>query len=167
MFQLKPLSKDAIPGALEKAVRYRLLNEPLEAESICRDVLDIEPENQQALATLVLALTDQFRERLTSAFPEAQQAAAGLTSEYEKAYYAGIICERRAKAHLRQPVPDAVRLACDWFSQALHHYERAEPLRPTGNDEAILRWNACARILMKYAETYPQEPAPGSTLDLE
>jgi hypothetical protein len=58
MFELKRLSDEAIPAALEKALRYRLLNEPAEAESICHDVLRIDPENQQALVVLLLALTD-------------------------------------------------------------------------------------------------------------
>ena len=61
MFELKPLSKDAIAGALAKAERYRLLNEASEAESICLDVLNIDPANQDALVTLLLALTDQGR----------------------------------------------------------------------------------------------------------
>ena len=60
MFELKPLSEKAVPRALERAERYRLLNEPAEAESICQDVLRIEPENQQALISLLPALTDQF-----------------------------------------------------------------------------------------------------------
>ena len=55
MFELKRLSEEAIPAALEKATRYRLLNEPAEAESICHDVLQIDPENQQALVVLLLA----------------------------------------------------------------------------------------------------------------
>ena len=60
MFELKRLSEEAIPAALEKALRYRLLNEPAEAESICHDVLRIDPENQEALVLLLLALTDRF-----------------------------------------------------------------------------------------------------------
>ena len=60
MFELKRLSDDAIPAALEKALRYRLLNDPAEAESICHDVLHIDPENQQALVVLLLAVTDRF-----------------------------------------------------------------------------------------------------------
>ena len=60
MSELKPISKDSIDAVLEKAVRYRLLNEPSSADSICRDVLDIDPQNQQALVGLILALTDQF-----------------------------------------------------------------------------------------------------------
>ena len=60
MFELKRLSDEAIPAALEKALRYRLLNKPAEAESICRDVLQIDPENQEALVVLLLALTDRL-----------------------------------------------------------------------------------------------------------
>jgi len=49
MAELKRLHKDAIPAALEKAERYRLLNEPGEAESICLDILAVDPDNQRAL----------------------------------------------------------------------------------------------------------------------
>ena len=66
MFQLKPLHKDAIPAALAKAERYRLLNEPGEAESICLDVLQVDPGSQDALVMLILALTDQFPQELPS-----------------------------------------------------------------------------------------------------
>jgi hypothetical protein len=45
---LKPLSVDAIPSALVNAERYRFLNEPGEAESICLDVLAVDPANQAA-----------------------------------------------------------------------------------------------------------------------
>jgi len=61
--ELKPLSREGVPHALEKAVRYRLLNEPADAESICHDVLAVDPENQEALTTLLLALTDQIEQR--------------------------------------------------------------------------------------------------------
>ena len=59
-FTLKPMSADAIPSAIAKAERYRLLNEPGEAESICLDILQIDPHNEDARVMLLLALTDQF-----------------------------------------------------------------------------------------------------------
>src|SRR5262245_34062698 len=99
MFELKPLSKEALPRALEKAERYRLLNEAAEAESICQDVLAVEPGNQRALVTLLLARTDRFAEGHGSLEP-AREALSRLDGAYERAYYAGIICERRANAHL-------------------------------------------------------------------
>ena len=68
-----------MPAALEKALRYRLLNEPLEAESICLDVLQAEPENQEALVTLVLARTDLFDEEYTAAFERAKAVLPKLT----------------------------------------------------------------------------------------
>src|SRR5207247_5090021 len=102
MFDLKPLSPDAVPAAIEKAMRYRLLNEPAEAESICLDILRIQPENQQALVVLVLALTDRFSKGYAVGDAQAQEILARLHDEYERAYYTGIICERRAKAYLQQ-----------------------------------------------------------------
>ena len=45
--------------ALEKAERYRLLNEPILAESICLDILDADPQNAKAVVTMLLAITDR------------------------------------------------------------------------------------------------------------
>ena len=68
MFALKPISRDSVAGALAKAERYRLLNEPNEAESICRDILQVDPANQEALISLILALTDQMSEDTSAIF---------------------------------------------------------------------------------------------------
>lgn len=48
-FELKILSPEAVPRALAKAERYRLLNDPGEAESICLDALRAAPHNQEAM----------------------------------------------------------------------------------------------------------------------
>ena len=149
MFQLKPLSKEAVPAALQRAERYRLLSEPAEAESICLDILQIDPENQSALITLLLALTDQFPEGEADAVVRAQEVLSRLQGEYERAYYSGIICERRAKAQLGHHMPGSLANAYDWLREAMSWYEKAEEIRPQGNDEAILRWNTCARLLMR------------------
>ncbi len=149
MFELKPLSKEAIPQALEKAHLYRLLNEPAEAESICLDVLEIDPENQQALVTLLLALTDRFTKGYAIGATQAKEVLPRLKDEYQRAYYAGLICERQAKARLHQGTPGARFDAYEWLREAMSWYEKAEAIRPPGNDDAILRWNACARILMR------------------
>ena len=152
MLPLKPLSKDAVPAALAKAERYRLLNEPGQAESICLDVLAIDPDNQQALVTLVLSLTDQFAEHRAGSVQRAQEFASRLAGEYERTYYAGIICERRAKAQLLHAGHGASSAAREWLKEALDHFERAEGLRPPGNDDAILRWNSCVRLLQQHPE---------------
>ena len=148
MFELKPLHQAAIPAALEKAMRYRLLNEPAEAESICLDVLRLEPEHQQALVILLLALTDRFSKGYAVGFTKAQEILPRLHDPYERAYYAGIICERRAKAYLQGAAPGAEFNAYELLREAMEHYEKAEALRPAGNDDAVLRWNACARLIM-------------------
>ena len=149
-FDLKLLSPDALPAALEKARLYRLLNEPGEAESICRDVLDVDPDNQDALITLLLALTDQFdTEAASSAVVDAQSVLEHLTDSYARAYYSGILCERRAKAQLRHGVPGAGPRAYEWLREAMTCYEKAEAIRPAGTDDSLLRWNACARLLMR------------------
>ena len=155
MLQLKPLSPEAIPRSLEKAERYRLLNEPAEAESICLDVLRIDPEHQQALIILLLALTDQFASELGPVLVRAEEVLVRLRGEYDRAYYAGIICERRAKARLNHDSPGAEFRAHHWLEKAMALYERAEALCPAGNDDATLRWNTCARILMANPQLHP------------
>jgi hypothetical protein len=113
-FELKAISPEAVARALAKAERYRLLNEPGEAESICRDVLEVEPDNQEALTTLVLALTEQFHED-TSTVVEAHAAVGRLRDDYERTYYAGIVAERRAKARLRHGMPGCGPQAYEWL----------------------------------------------------
>jgi len=160
MFELKPLSPGAIPAALEKATRYRLLNEPGEAESICLDVLRTDPENQQALVILLLALTDRFDKGYGVSDTQAQDLLPRLRGEYERAYYAGIIGERKAKSHLHHGGPGAGFNAFELFREAMSWFEKAEKLRPAGNDDALLRWNTCARILARNKlEPRPQESA--------
>src|SRR5437762_13973978 len=102
MSELKALHKEAIPAALEKATRYRLLNEPAEAESICLDVLKADPENQEAIITLLLALTDRFTKCYGVSDIQIKQLLARIRDVYEHAYYTGIFAERRAKAKLSQ-----------------------------------------------------------------
>ena len=148
VFEFKPLSRDAIPAALEKAMRYRLLNEPGEAESISLDVLRTEPDNQQALVILLLALTDRFSKGYAVGVTQAREILPRLRDPYEQAYYAGIICERRAKAQLHRGGPGCGFEAYELLREAMASYEKAEALRPQGNDDALLRWNACARIIM-------------------
>lgn len=153
MFELKVLSTDAIPRSLSKAERYRLLNEPAEAESVCLDVLRIDPDNHQALVTLLLALTDQFDR--TTKVSQARNVLARLRDEYERAYYAGIVCERHAKARRHQGGPGSEASAYHEFREAMTWYEKAERLSPAGNDDATLRWNTCARILMSDPRLQP------------
>jgi hypothetical protein len=121
------------------------------------DVLRVEPDNQQALITLLLALTDQFERGQDVA--EAREVVGRLRGEYEQAYYAGIVCERRAKALLRHRGPGSGYVAYDGLREAMSWYEKAEALRPPGNDDATLRWNTCARILMSHPnlQAGPQE----------
>jgi hypothetical protein len=144
---LKALSRDAIPRALEKAERYRLLNEPAEAESICLDILSTDPGNQPALVTLLLALTDQFGHGLKLCDLEPRDVIARLAGEYDRAYYSGIVSERQAKAVLEKDGPHAAFRAHDLLVAAMRHYEAAAALRPPGNDDALLRWNTCARMM--------------------
>jgi hypothetical protein len=160
MFELKPIAPDAIPAALEKALRYRMLNEPEQAESICHDVLRIDPGNQEALATLILALTDRLYGPRPVSPRLARELLPRLTGEYERAYYAGIVWEREGIAWLRSDKPRAGPAAYECLTEAMAHYEKAAALRPPANDDAILRWNSCARMIASHPDVAPaEEPA--------
>ncbi|MFN2508169.1 MAG: hypothetical protein ABR589_05295 [Chthoniobacterales bacterium] len=148
MFELKLLSPEAIPAALEKAERYRLLNEPAEAESICLDVLKVAPENQEAIVILLLAVTDRFSRGYGVSDTQAKELLGRITGEYERAYYSGILAERRAKMKLTQGGHGSA-WAYDLFREAMECYAKAEAIRPPGNDDALLRWNTCARIIAR------------------
>jgi hypothetical protein len=162
MPSIKPITRDGIPAALQKAHRYRLLNDSLAAESICLDVLAIDSSNVDALVTWVLAITDQFADGSADDLKRAESAVGRLSDPYRNAYYHGIIAERWAKAILHRGLPRADEMAHEWVEKALGWYEKAEGLRPAGNDEAILRWNTCVRMLERHpgmkardeAETY-------------
>jgi len=146
-FPLKKISPDGIPHAMEKAERYRLLNDPAQAESICHDVLAASAGHQDALRCLILSLTDQFSASgAANAAQEARTYVVKLSDEYERAYYSGLVHERETRAFLHRK--NAVRSAAyDGFRHAMEWYERAEALRPPGNVDAILRWNSCVRTI--------------------
>jgi hypothetical protein len=151
---LKPISPEAVPEALQKVERYRLLNEPWAAQSICEDILRIDPDNQEALILLVLSMTDQIGDGVSES--EVRQEASRLHSEYHRAYYRGIICERSAKAMLRARYPGSNLAASNSIQEAMEWFEKAEALRPEGNDDAILRWNTCARMIMRNRALEPR-----------
>ena len=146
-YNLKPLSTGGIPQALAKVTHYRYLNQADEAESICRDVLEADPANQMALRLLGLVITDQFTGGPYDRYQEAESTFQQLTDPYERMYYTGIAHERRAKAQTR--AGHLVGSLIALFEEAMKCYGQAEKIRPAGNDDAVLRWNRCARLLQK------------------
>ena len=144
-YQLKSISKAGIAEALAKAELYRYLNEPEESESICRDILAVDPQQQLALRLLGLSITDQFTGGVSDRCHEAQQAFEKLADKYEQLYYQGLLQERRAKTQLRAgQLPHAIY---PLLERALNCFAEAEKIRPAGNDDAILRWNRCVRLV--------------------
>ena len=157
-FELKPITQQGIPEALAKVERYRLLNEPSLAESICLDILAVVPDHQEALVSLLLAHTDQFESQ--AHVKGAREALAKIQGAYEQAYYEGIIWERLGNARVRHGSGGAS--AYHALREAMEHYEKAMRLALPGNDDAILRWNTCARLIMQNPQIHPgpeEEPA--------
>jgi hypothetical protein len=160
-YKLKHISTAGIPEAIAKAELYRTLNEPEETESICHDILAVDPKHQLALRILGLALTDQFTGGASDRVREIEEIFHRLSDPYERLYYAGILYERRAKAQFNAGQPPHVLLPL--FEQALHTFAEAEKISPPGNDDAILRWNRCVRLLQNRTyvwDVWEQERTP-------
>jgi hypothetical protein len=149
-FELKPLSKEGIDASLKKAEHYRLLNQPRLAESICLDVLLINPDNQKASIVLLLALTDQFGDSFSKTANQALSIAKGLNDEYSRLYYSGIIHERQGATALKSGTPGSDYDAYEWYCEAMEFFEKADAINKDDNNDPILRWNTCARIIMEH-----------------
>lgn len=153
--KLKTISKSGIGEAIAKAELYRYLNEPEEAESICRDILAADPHHMLGLRTLGLAITDQFTGGPGDRYAEVEQIFQSLTDGYERLYYTGLLCERRVKAQLR--AGRAPHTLLPLLEKALQCFAEAEQSRPPGNDDAILRWNRCVRLLQSQPDFESEE----------
>lgn len=158
-YALKKLAHKDLGTALEKAGIYRDLNQPEEAESICRDILEVEPKNEKALRILGLALTDRFVERRVGLFEEAMKIFALLPSEYERVYYTGVAWERLGKAQLARGEGHNALAALE---HALDAFEKAEKLAPPQAPDPILRWNRCVRLLHSHPLLQDAFDAPHS-----
>jgi hypothetical protein len=156
-FKLKTISKAGIPEAISKVELYRSLNEPEEAESICRDILAVEPQHQLALRLLGLAITDQFRGDTSDRCAEVETIFHALAERYERLYYTGLLHERRAKAQMQ--VGRSPHTLAPLFEEAMRCFAEAETIRPPENDDAILRWNRCARLLQSHPGFHEEREA--------
>jgi hypothetical protein len=150
MFKLKSLSKSGLTGAIKKAERYRLLNQPKLAESICLDILEVDPDNHDALIMLLLSITDQFGIDGLKNEKRSRELLPRFKDEYERNYYAGIICERLGTATINKGFPGSIHNAYEWMRDAMEYFEKAEAIRPSGNDDSILRWNTCVRLIERH-----------------
>jgi tetratricopeptide (TPR) repeat protein len=155
-YSLKRLPRANLEAAIAKAAHYRDLNQPEEAESICRDVLDVDPHNQQAWKLLGLAITDRFPSAQVGLLEEAIEAFERLGDEYERVYHLGVAWERAAKAHLER---NEAHSAVTAFEHALRLYEKAEAMRPDSPDP-VLRWNRCVRLLSNHPSLMAAIHAP-------
>ena len=154
--QLKSISKAGIPEAIAKVELYRYLNEPEEAESICHDILAVDPDHQFARRMLGLAITDQFIGATSDRYAEVQGIFQNLRDPYERHYYSGLLHERRAKAQLL--VGYAPHVLLPLIEEAMRCFAEAEKIRPAGNDDSILRWNRCVRLLKSRPDFHFERP---------
>jgi hypothetical protein len=145
--EFRHIPHEFVARAIEKAAHYRLLNEPAEAESICLDVLALEPDNQEALGVLILAITDQFTDG-AAATRRARQFLSQVKDEYSRLYLGGLVAEREARAFLRRELRG--EFAYDSLRAAMALFEQAERIAPADNHDAILRWNSCLRTIRKH-----------------
>ncbi len=154
MHELKPIHSNTVARALSKAERYRLLNEPRESISICRDILEIEPDHQDAIVTLLLTLTDLFPACDLRHHNEAELLLKRIRDPYRKAYYEGVVLERWAKGKLKRDA--AGHVVHEGLTAAMERYAHASSISPEGDEDAILRWNTCARLLNDRPDLQPR-----------
>jgi tetratricopeptide (TPR) repeat protein len=160
---LKLISIAGISDAIAKAEHYRYLNEPEEAESICRDILAVDPAHQLANRMLGLSIAEQFIGAASDRYAEALGIFQALRDPYERLYYTGILNERHAKTQLLVGYPAHTLLPL--LEEAMRCFAEAEKIRPAGNDDSILRWNRCVRLLESRSD-FHFEDAP-TVLDSE
>ena len=156
-WELKKLADKNLVAAITLAKHYRDLNQPDEAESICRDVLDVAPANVDALRTLGLALTDRFPTAWMSLFDEACATFNKLPNEYERVYYVGVAWERYAKAQLEA---GRAHNAIHAFEEALARFEEAAGLAAKDDPAPILHYNHCVRALTTHPELMRASAVP-------
>lgn len=149
--ELKKIPHSALEAALEKARHYRVLGEPNQAESICLDILAVEPGHQEARKTLILALSDQFERHLQERFRRACEELEELEDDYSRCYHEGILYERRGRAQLRRQGVRGAAGAREWLDRAMHCYEKAHALAPEKGDP-VLRYNTCVRFIQQRPE---------------
>ena len=153
---MKRLPRASLEAALAKAEHYRDLNQPEEAESICRDVLDVDASSQRAWKLLGLALTDRLPTHKVGLLEQAVEAFERLSDEYERVYHLGVAWERAAKAHLERNEAHNAVIA---FEHALKLYETAGNMKPESADP-IVRWNRCVRLLSEHPALLAAMKAP-------
>ncbi len=158
MLEPRPISVESVAKAIELAKHYRLLNEPAQAESICRDIVAVQPDHQEAWVILLLSLSDQFPVQMTTALDQANEVLPKLTDKYQAAYYKGIILERWGRANQSHGAPlNAVE---GWIRKAMRCYQDALELAVADDPDPILRWNTCVRFLNHAAANNPQYVQP-------
>ncbi len=153
--ELKKISDKYIPEALKKAEKYRMLNHPKTSESICRDILEVSPGNQDAISLLIVAITGQFSN--PAKYPDtklkhAQEWVKEIKDEYHKLYFSGLILERWAKAKV-QDLPGGDLY--EYFREAIEFYEKAIPLAPEGDESAVLHYNFSLRFIDRHPHIRP------------
>src|SRR5271166_5945215 len=133
---------------------------PHQLESICRDILVVDADHQLARRMLGLAITDQFTGGAADRYAEAHSIFQSLRDAYERNYYSGLLHERRAKAQLHSGCSPHILLPL--VEEAMRFFDEAEKIRPAGNDDSILRWNRCVRLLESRPEFHVEHPGPAA-----
>ena len=125
-----------------------MLNEPGEAESICLDILETDPENQPALITLLLALTDRFSKGYGVSDTQANHCSRGSRANTSAPTTRGFWPSAGPRRNSRRDTPGPV-ITPTMIVRSDAAVREGRNVRPPGNDDALLRWNTCARMMAK------------------
>ena len=144
--ELKTLGADQVSSALAAAEQCRAGGEAETAESICTDILEVDPGNARAIELLLWSRVDLLGEGRYGGVERAQEALALVQSDFERHYLEGVICEQQARFLIGKRGRHSSRVAYDWFRHAMDAFEEAARIAPD-RPEASLRWNACLRSI--------------------
>ena len=150
-YRVKRISTAGIAEAIAKAELYRSLSEPEEAESICRDILTIEPQHQLALRLLGLPDRSVHRSWVRS-YREAEEIFQQLNDRMNGTTTLG---SRTSDARKRSSKPGNCLLTVQALRTGSYLSQRLRN-SPAENDDAILRWNRCVRLLQDPAYEWGQ-----------
>lgn len=151
---LKILETGEIDAALAAAEACWSRSEVEVAQSICQDILEADPDHPTALELLFLSRVALLSKGLPKGVERAQELIPRFGSEFDRAFFSGVLRETQARYLLERRGRHSSFVAYSWFRHAMDDFDEAstkDPNRP----EPRLHWNACLRTLQANPQCVP------------
>ena len=125
-----------------------------ETESICLDILELDPNHRSTLDLLLRCRIELLKKGLPQSVARAQELIPQLDSDFDQAFYSGMIREAQARYLLEKRGRATSGVAYSWFRHAMDDFAAASNL-DAGRVEPKLHWNACLRTLENNPQCVP------------